>query len=80
MPCCDKESLLDAVKRLTLQRLSDRLNTAQLTHSNHDAYYSPAEWWYDENWLERHHLTTSAVWSMSGTTITLTLNYAIWAS
>lgn len=77
MSCVDKETMLERVKRLTLRRLSDRLTAATVAHTNRDAYYSPSEWWYDSGRTQRHTLTTTAAWSMNGTTVTLTLNFTI---
>lgn len=77
MACVDKDTMLDAVKRLTLQRLSERLNASTVSHVNRDGYFSPSEWWYDSGWTVRHSLATSAVWRVEGSVATLSLTYTV---
>ena len=77
MACVDKDTMLDAVKRLTLQRLSERLNASTVSHVNEDGYFSPSEWWYDSGWTVRHTLATSAVWRVEGSVATLSLTYTV---
>lgn len=71
-------ALCAAVQELTLARLRALINLHRdRPHTNRDTIWSPSRWWYDRAYTIRHTLATTATQSMSGNTITLTLNYEI---
>lgn len=72
----NREGLKTIIRARVRARLAERIAAASVTHTNHDARFSPSEWW--ESWASdapRNRGVTSAALSVDGLTITLRLNY-----
>ncbi len=67
----------DPVRRYIRQALQRAISAAVVTHHNADDVNTPAAWWHDAAMTRRQEMETSASLSISGSVITLRLNYYV---
>lgn len=78
MTAQEKAAILTRTQDLTRARLKALLDiNPHPQHLNADASYTPAQWWVDAGYTERHTLQTAAGWQMKGNTMTISLTFNI---
>ena len=69
----NREAVKAAIKARILAAIEARPDSVQ--HYNHDAEFSPSEWWNDTAMTDRRTLTTTATMSVDGDTVAIHLTY-----
>lgn len=74
----NRAALKDALRPLLQAALKKRVEAGAWSHINKDSYYSPSQWWVDaQNGSVRHSLETGISASMTGSVISINLNFNI---
>lgn len=74
----NRADLKDALRPLLQAALKKRVEAGAWSHVNKDSYYSPSQWWVDaQNGSVRHSLETGISASMTGSVISINLNFNI---
>ena len=74
----NRAALKDALRPLLQAALKKRVEAGAWSHVNKDSYYSPSQWWVDaQNGSVRHSLETGISASMTGSVISINLNFNI---
>lgn len=74
----NRAALKDALRPLLQAALKKRVVAGAWSHINKDSYYSPSQWWVDaQNGSVRHSLETGISASMTGSVISINLNFNI---
>ena len=74
----NRSALKDALRPLLQAALKKRVEAGAWSHVNKDSYYSPSQWWVDaQNGSVRHSLETGISASMTGSVISINLNFNI---
>lgn len=74
----NRAALKDALRPLLQAALKKRVEAGAWSHVNTDGIYSPSQWWVDaQNGSVRHSLETGISASMTGSVISINLNFNI---
>ncbi len=71
----NREALKTAIKQKLLARIAE-VKSGPFPHYNHDAEFSPSQWWVDAAMTDRRTLSTSANFEVDGDSLIITLNFS----
>lgn len=72
-----RDALKTIVKDALWKAFAAKVGNATINHTNHDAYYTPAQWWFDNDKTIRHTMSTSGSLSFSDGKFTINLEYNV---